>query len=193
MNRFFITLIISMQALSLTLAAQSNKSEDFYDGWAFTKKGDTLRGKICYQNSRTGEIFQQDKKIIIIDSSGTKKRYGSDKLVSFSCNGHFFEFISLDPNVPPFMMERIIGGDALMYKVWFKDEMNSSSQKIAYEEVIFIRRKEESQYTEVVEKGFKKTMKEFFAGDEKILELIKTNNWGISDLDKIITAYNNMQ
>lgn len=172
--------------------AQSSKGEDYFDGWALTKKGDTLRGKISYRNPRTGEIYQQDKKIILIDSLGTKRKYGHEKLSAFSCDGKLFEFISLDPNLPPFLMQKIIDGDVKMYKAWFIDN-NSTSQKYSYEEVTFIKKKEDTQFTEVMEKGFKKIMKEFFAGDEQILQLIKTNNWGLSDLDKIVTAYNDLE
>ncbi|MBX7203287.1 MAG: hypothetical protein K1X77_09465 [Bacteroidia bacterium] len=193
MYRILVTLTIISSLVLSQLNAQTGKGEEFFDGWAVTKKGDTLRGKISYRNGRTGEIYQQDKKLIIVDTvTGAKKKYGHEKLQSFSCDGKLFEFISLDPNLPPFMMQKVIDGDALLYKAWFVDD-KSTNQKFSYEEVTFIKKKTDTQFTEVMEKGFKKTMKEFFAGDGQILELIKNNNWGVKDLEKIVTAYNELE
>jgi hypothetical protein len=90
------------------------------------------------------------------------------------------------------MMQKVIDGDALLYKAWFVDD-KSTNQKFSYEEVTFIKKKTDTQFTEVMEKGFKKTMKEFFAGDGQILELIKNNNWGVKDFEKIVTAYNELE
>ena len=66
--------------LSTGIFAQDKKGFDFTDGWAVTKKGDTLRGKVCYENTKTGEKFEKIKFIDAKDATQQKKSYGVEKL-----------------------------------------------------------------------------------------------------------------
>jgi len=170
--------------------AANNKGMDFYDGWAVTKKGDTLRGKICYENSKTGEVYE---KIFFMDAANLKKRMGGEKLVSFSCNSKNFAFIIPIPGDPMVLMvEVLISGDMNLYKYWYKLP-ESSPQKFVYETGLFIKRSKEDGFVEVLEKGFKKTMKEYFNQDTQIIEMIKEKNWTAKDIDKIVVAYNSLE
>jgi hypothetical protein len=168
----------------------NNKGMDFYDGWALTKKGDTLKGKICYENSKTGEVYE---KIFFMDATNQKKRMGGEKLTKFSCNNRNFGFITpLEDDPMPLLVEILIDGDMNLYKYWFKMP-ESSPQKFVYETGLFIKKKNENGYFEVLEKGFKKTMKEVFNQDTQIIEMIKEKNWTAKDIDKIVIAYNSLE
>jgi len=183
----FALLFFSLSGFS---QAANNKGMDFYDGWALTKKGDTLKGKICYENSKTGEVYE---KIFFMDATNLKKRMGGEKITKFSCNSKNFEYIAPIPNDPIILMvEVIIKGDMSLYKYWYKLP-ESSPQKFVYETGLFIKRKNEEGFVEILEKGFKKTVKELFSQDTKIIEMINQNKWTAKDIDKIVIAYNGME
>jgi len=90
------------------------------------------------------------------------------------------------------MVEVIIKGDMSLFKYWYKLP-ESTSQKFVYETGLFIKRKNEEGFVEILEKGFKKTVKELFSQDKKIMEMINENKWTAKDIDKIVIAYNGME
>ena len=169
--------------------AANNKGMDYYDGWALTKKGDTLKGKICYENTKTGEIYD---KIFFLDATNLKKRMGGEKLSKFHCNSKTFDFLSIPDDPKGIMAEAIISGDMSLYKYWFPAPV-STPQKFVYESGLFVKRKNEEGFTEIFEKGFKKQMKEVFKGDTQIIEMINEKNWTAKDIDKIVIAYNSLE
>ena len=179
-------MIICLLAMGMQLMAQGSKGQEFTDGWASTKKGDTLRGKICYENTKTGERYD---KIFFLDAANQKKRYGPERLTSFGTNGKIFEYVTLEEIDKPFLMERIIKGDINLYRAWFQAN-GSTPQKMIYEEGLFLRKKDSTEYTEVLEKRFVKDMAAYFKGDEDIIQMMKDNNWGLKDIEKIVAAYN---
>lgn len=188
MNRKLFSILWAMTLASVNFG-QTNKNEEFLDGWVLTKKGDTLKGQICYMNSKSGEIYQNEKKITFIDLQGVKKKMGSEKLTSFSVDNRILEYHALDPDLEPFLLEKIIDGEIQMYKGWFTDK-KKSDKKFIYEEAIFIKRQDDNKFTEVLQKDFKKIMKKFFKGDEKIMDMISENGWTAFDIEKIVTAIN---
>jgi len=182
----FTFLCLSQFAFS---QAANNKGMDYYDGWALTKKGDTLKGKICYENSKTGEIYE---KIFFMDATNLKKRMGGEKLTKFHCNAKTFDFLSVPDDPKAIMAEAIISGDMCLYKYWFPAP-ESTPQKFVYETGLFVKRKNEEGFIEIFEKGFKKQMKEVFKGDTQIIEMINEKNWTAKDIDKIVIAYNGLE
>ena len=181
----FLTLFLSIGY------GQSNPNEEFFDGWAVTTKGDTIRGKICYMNAKTGEIYQNEKKLIFIDEKGTRKKMGADKLSAFSVEDRIFEYHILDSGMEAFIAEKIKDGKIELYKAWYIDNKKSDKKKFVYEEAMLIRKEDDKKFTEVLQKDFKKIMKKFFNGDEKIMDMITENGWTAFDMEKIIDAYNN--
>ena len=181
---FFATLLLASGAF-----AQDKKGLDFTDGWVVTKKGDTLRGKVCYENTKTGERFEKIKFIDAKDASQQKKTYGSEKLTSFGTKGLVFDFIILDADIPPMVMERVVSGDLNLYRCWFKTQL-STPQKMDYVVGMFLRKKESTEMYEVLDKKFQKEMAAYFKGDEDIVKLIKEKNYTVKDIDKIVMAYN---
>jgi len=179
-------LILALVAFSIQVTAQANKGLEYTDGWALTKKGDTLRGKICFENTKTGERFD---KIYFMDAANLKKRYGPEKLTSFGTLGKVFDYVILEDGMPSILMERIITGDIILYRTWYALQTNTP-QKMSYEIGLLLKRKDSPDYTEVFEKRFVKDMAAYFKGDEDIVELIKANNWGTKDIEKIVVAYN---
>lgn len=175
--------------LATGLFAQDKKGLDFTDGWVLTKKGDTLRGKVCYENTKTGERFEKIKFIDAKDATQQKKSYGPEKLTSFGTKGLVFEFIVLDADIPPMIMERVVTGDLNLYRCWFKTEM-STPQKMDYVVGMFLKKKESTELYEVLDKKFQKEMAAYFKGDEDIVKLIKEKNYTVKDIDKIVMAYN---
>jgi hypothetical protein len=182
-NTLFTLLILASTQLC---SAQAAKGLDFKDGWAVTKKGDTLRGKFCIENTKTGEQFD---KVLYLDASTQKKRYGSEKLTSFSVDGKVYEYLVLTEEEPPFRMERVISGDITMYRGLFKSA-ESTPQKFIYEQSIILKRKNSNVFYEVFEKGFKKDINSYFKGDDDIIQMIKENGWTSKDIEKIVMAYN---
>ena len=79
-----------------------------------------------------------------------------------------------------------------IYKYWY-ELPESSPQKFVYNTGLFIKRKNEEGFVEIQEKGFKKTVKELFSEDIKIMEMIKENKWTNKDIEKIVIAYNGME
>ncbi|MFN4122657.1 MAG: hypothetical protein ACK4GL_05050 [Flavobacteriales bacterium] len=177
--------ILSISFLHLYSFAQ--KGVDFVDGWLEFKKGDTIRGKVCYINTVTGERYD---KVFHLNEAGSKKRYGSDKINSLMADGKIYEFVTIEGSgLGPLLMQRVIAGDIYMYRAWFKTP-DSSPTKLKYEETIFLRKKGSDDFVEVVPKNFFKQMKSYFKGDEDIVQMIKENNYEIKDLEKIVQAYN---
>ena len=183
MKQFIFLFLVGF---SIQANAQAAKGQEFTDGWAETKKGDTLRGKICYENTKTGELYE---KIFFLDATNQKKRYGPEKLISFGTKGKIFEFVTMEEVPIPVPMERVINGDIILYKGAFKTEA-STPQKLTYEMAYFLKKKVSAEYVEVLEKKFLKEMAAYFKGDEDIVQMIKDNNWGIKDIEKIVAAYN---
>jgi hypothetical protein len=187
MKSIVVSLILCLGALSGI--AQGNKGIEFVDGWCLTKKGDTLRGKVCVENTKTGERFDKIMFIDAKDATGQKKRYGVEKITSFGTAEKMFEFVTLDEGIPPFIMERVISGDLNLYRCWFKTP-ESTPQKMTYEVGMFLKKKESADFFEVLDKKFQKEMAAYFKGDEDIVKLIKDNKYEVKDLDKIVQAYN---
>lgn len=195
MKYAFLALLLAGALTGTKLSAQASKGQEFHEGWMKTRKGETLNGQICYNNTRTGEIYE---KIFFMESTGAKKRFGGDKISSFGCDGKVFDFVQLpyDGAPPPMLMQKVIEGDIILYKAWFKTEL-STPQKFDYEVYFFLTKKDQENFVEIAEKtndkNFRKSMKELFQGDKQILDLIKENNWTVKDLDKIVTAYNDLE
>lgn len=175
--------------LSTGIFAQDKKGLDFTDGWVLTKKGDTLKGKVCYENTKTGERFEKIKFIDAKDASQQKKSYGVEKLTSFGTKGLVFEFILLDIDIPPMIMERVVTGDLNLYRCWFKTQL-STPQKMDYVVGMFLKKKDSTELYEVLDKKFQKEMAAYFKGDEDIVKLIKEKNYTVKEIDKIVIAYN---
>lgn len=184
-----LLLLLSLLLSVSGLFAQANKGMEFTDGWALTKKGDTLRGKVCYESTKTGERFEKIMFIDAKDASAQKKRYGSEKLTSFGTKGLIFDFVVLDDDIPPMIMERVVTGDLNLYRCWFKT-LDSTPQKMSYEVGMFLKKKDSPEFYEVMDKKFQKEMTTYFKGDEDIVKMIKDNNYTVKDLDKIVGAYN---
>jgi hypothetical protein len=181
-NLFLIFSIV----LSFQLSAQNSNGLNFVDGWVKTNKGDTLKGKICYLNTKTGERLE---KINFIDQAGAKKRLGSDRLDAFGTATETFDFVDVGDGLGKLMMQRVVEGDLYLYFAWFKTE-KSTPRLFDYEKAIFLKKKDKPDLVEVFDKKFEKDMARYFKGDEDIVELMKKNSWGIADLDKIVKAYN---
>jgi hypothetical protein len=181
--------LIASVFLFIGVNAQDKKGLDFTDGWVVTKKGDTLRGKVCYENTKTGERFEKIKFIEAKDATQQKKSYGPEKLTSFGTKGLVFDFIVLDVEIPPMVMERVVTGDLNLYRCWFKTQL-STPQKMDYVVGMFLKKKEGTEMYEVLDKKFQKEMAAYFKGDEDIVKLIKEKNYTVKDIDKIVIAYN---
>ena len=190
MKKFFVLGLLMLGQLMLN--AQANKGIEFVDGWCLLKKGDTLRGKICIENTKTGERFEKIMFIDAKDAAGNKKRYGIEKISSFGTTDKVYDFVTLEEGIAPFVMERVITGDLSLYRCWFKLE-DSTPQKINYEVGMFLKKKDAEEYFEVLDKKFQKEMAAFFKGDDDIIKLIKENNYTSKDLDKIVQAYNSKE
>jgi len=178
---FLIFFLITFSSFS-----QASKGQEFKDGWAITKNGDTIRGKFCVENTKTGELYD---KIFYLDATNQKKRMGGEKLSSFSVDGKIYEYLKLTDDEPPFRLERVITGDISMYRGAFKTP-ESTPQKFVYEQSIILKKRESNVFYEVFEKGFKKDINSYFKGDDDIIQLIKDNNWTSKDIEKIVVAYN---
>jgi hypothetical protein len=187
MKSIVVSLILCFGAILSN--AQGSKGIEFVDGWCLTKKGDTLRGKVCIENTKTGERFDKIMFIDAKDATNQKKRYGIDKITSFGAADKVYEFVTLDEGIPPFVMERVISGDLNLYRCWFKTP-ESTPQKMTYEVGMFLKKKESADFFEVLDKKFQKEMAAYFKGDEDIVKLIKDNKYEVKDLDKIVQAYN---
>jgi hypothetical protein len=76
MKKFFVLGLLMLGQFMLN--AQANKGIEFVDGWCLTKKGDTLRGKICIENTKTGERFEKikfiDELLSMLNGSMTKDK-----------------------------------------------------------------------------------------------------------------------
>jgi hypothetical protein len=185
---FFSGLLVFL-FISIVSSAQTGKKkgQEFVDGWVLLKKGDTLKGKICFFNSVTSERY--DKVFFSEDTTQMAKRLGHEKLTSFGADSLVFDFIVLEGAPAPILMQRVVSGDIDMYKTWYKMPESSPKQFI-YETGIFLKKDLSKDYYEVLERSFKKDMNNYFKGDTDIIQLIKDNNWTISDVDKIVRAYN---
>lgn len=181
--------LIASVFLFIGVNAQDKKGLDFTDGWVVTKKGDTLRGKVCYENTKTGERFEKIKFIDSKDATQQKKSFGPEKLTSFGTKGLVFDFIVLDVEIPPMVMERVVTGDLNLYRCWFKTQL-STPQKMDYVVGMFLKKKDSTEMYEVLDKKFQKEMAAYFKGDEDIVKLIKEKNYTVKDIDKIVIAYN---
>ncbi len=181
-----ILLFIVLAFSCIELNAQASKGLDFIDGYVYTLKGDTLKGKVCYINTKTNERFD---KIYFLDANNSKKRMGAEKLAGFGFEGNTFQFVDVGDGFGKVIMQRIVEGDINLYYSWFKTE-NSNTRNFEYEKAVFLKKKNKDELFEVFERKFEKTMSNYFKGDEDIIELMKKNNWGINDLDKIVKAYN---
>ncbi|MCB0820048.1 MAG: hypothetical protein KDC13_05465 [Bacteroidetes bacterium] len=179
-------LLLCSLVLTFQMNAQSSKGLDFVDGWAKTNRGDTLRGQICFLNTKTGERLE---KIYFVDATGSKKRLGSDRLDAFGTANETFEFIDIGDGYGKVMMQKVVDGDLNLLFAWFKTE-KSTPRAFDYEKAIFLQKKGKPDLVEVFDRKFEKDMAKYFKGDEDIIELMKKNNWGIADLDKIVKAYN---
>jgi hypothetical protein len=166
--------------------ANAQKGIEFVDGWVKTKKGDTLKSKICWENAVTKEHLD---KIFFLDATGAKKRYGVDKITSFGTNDKTFDFIVVEGVEAPMPMQRMISGELNLYKAWFK-KPESTPSNFSYEVAIFLNKKEEKQFIEVMDGGFEKQMKKYFKDNKDFAVQIKENGWGISDIEKIVASYN---
>lgn len=180
-------LLTTLSIAILPVAVLAQKGVDFVDGWLEMKKGDTLFGKVCYINTVTGERYD---KVFYLNEAGSKKRYGNDKINSLMADGKIYEYVTIDgPGLGPMLMQRVVAGDIYMYRAWFKTP-DSTPTKVKYEETIFLRKKGSDEFVEIVPKNFFKQMKNYFKGDEDIVQLIKEKNYELKDLEKIVQAYN---
>lgn len=181
--------LLFLFALSLNAFGQGTKGQEFVDGWVATKKGDTLRGKVCYENSKTGERYEKVFFIDAKDATNAKKRMGNERLTAFGTADKVFEWVTLEESIPPLIMERVVGGDLNLYRCWFKT-MDSTPQKMTYEVGMFLKKKDNPEFYEVMDKKFQKEMAAYFKGDEDIVRMIKEKEYTIKDIDKIVQAYN---
>ncbi len=181
-----LLLFISFFTFSYAAYAQIPKGMDVYDGWACTKKGDTLRGKICNIDPKSGQRLD---KIFLFDSANKKSRLGAEKLISYFMDGKLFEFVTMEESPVAVPMQKAITGDLCLYYAWFP-LMESTPQKYVYEKAIFLKKKDQPGYIEVLEKKFQKNMALYFKGDEDIVQLIKDNKYEAKDIEKIVIAYN---
>jgi len=184
--RMRILLVIMLAFSCIGLNAQASKGLDFIDGYVYTLKGDTLKGKVCYINTKTNERFD---KIYFLDANNSRKRMGAEKLAGFGFEGKTFQFVDVGDGFGKVIMQRIVDGDISIFYSWFKTE-NSNTRNFEYEKAIFLKKKNKEELFEVFERKFEKTMSSYFKGDEDIIELMKKNSWGINDLEKIVQAYN---
>jgi hypothetical protein len=169
-----------------TVGAQASRGLDFVDGWVKTTKGDTLKGKVCYENTKTGERMD---KIYFLDAANSKKRMGAEKLSSFGIENRVYDFVDIGDGFGMVVMQRVVEGDINLYYAWFKTA-ESTPQKMSYEKGVFMKKKGKDELFEVLDRKWEKAMAGYFKGDEDILDMIKKNNWTINDMDKIVTAYN---
>ncbi len=181
-----LLLLISFLTFSYAAFAQIPKGMDVYDGWACTKKGDTLRGKICNIDPKSGQRLD---KIFLFDTTNKKSRLGPEKLSSYFMDGKLFEYIIVEEGAVAAPMHKAITGDLCLYYGWFP-LMESTPQKYVYERAIFLKKKDQTGYIEVMEKKFQKNMALYFKGDEDIVQLIKDNKYEAKDIEKIVSAYN---
>jgi hypothetical protein len=86
-------------------------------------------------------------------------------------------------------MERVVTGDLNLYRCWFKTQL-STPQKMDYVVGMFLKKKDNPELYEVLDKKFIKEMAAYFKGDEDIVQLIKEKNYTVKDIDKIVIAYN---
>lgn len=179
---FAVILLFSLTNIN----AQVSKGLDFVDGWVKTLKGDTLKGKVCYENTKTGERMD---KIYFLDAANSKKKMGSEKLSSFGIENRVYDFVEIGDGFGLVVMERVVEGDINLYYAWFKTA-ESTPQKMSYEKAIFLKKKGKEDLFEVLDRKWEKNMASYFKGDEDIIAMIKKNNWTIKDMDKIITEYN---
>jgi hypothetical protein len=190
MKKFFALGLVLLGQIMLN--AQANKGIEFVDGWCLTQKGDTLKGKISMENTKTGERFDKIKFIDAKDANGQKKNLGIEKINSFGIANRTFEFITNDNFEKPVIMERLITGDLCLYKEWY-ELPESTPQKKQYEIVMWFIKKDASSEPFPInnnDKKFVKEMSSYFKGDNDIIKLIKENNYTYKDLDKIVQAYN---
>lgn len=187
-----LSLLITLFALSLNTFGQGTKGQEFVDGWVATKKGDTLRGKVCYENTKTGERYEKVFFIDAKDATNAKKRMGNERLTAFGTTDKVFEWVTLEDGIPPLIMERVVGGDLNLYRCWFKT-MDSTPQKMTYEVGMFLKKKDNPEFYEVMDKKFQKEMAAYFKGDEAIVKMIKEKEYTIKDIDKIVQAYNELE
>lgn len=181
-----LLLLLGCFLISFSSFAQIPKGMDVYDGWACTKKGDTLRGKICNIDPKSGQRLD---KIFLFDSANKKSRLGAEKLNFYFMDGKLFEFVTMEESPVAIPMQKVISGDLCLYYGWFP-LIESTPQKYVYEKGIFLKKKDQTAYIEVVEKKFQKNMASYFKGDEDIVLLIKDNKYEAKDIEKIVTAYN---
>ena len=132
-----ILLLITLLAVSYTSHSQIPKGMDVYDGWACTKKGDTLRGKICNIDPKSGQHLD---KIFLFDATNKKSRLGAEKLSSYYMDGKLFEFVTMEETPVAVTMQKVITGDLCLYYAWFP-LMESTPQKYVYEKGIFLKKK----------------------------------------------------
>src|SRR5690606_4877956 len=131
---------------------------------------------------------------------GQKRRYGAERLSAFSCNGKLFEYVLLpveDMVVPPMLMQVLVKGDAVLYRHGYKSP-ESTPQKFMYDVFYYMMKQDNPKGfaeidSRISDKNFRRTIRDFFEGDEQILNLVKENNWGVNDLEKIVTAYNDLE
>jgi hypothetical protein len=181
-----LLLLLACFLISFSSFAQIPKGMDVYDGWACTKKGDTLRGKICNIDPKSGQRLD---KIFLFDSANKKSRLGPEKLTSYFMDGKLFEYIIIEEGAVAAPMQKAITGDLCLFYAWFP-LMESTPQKYVYEKAIFLKKKDQTAYIEVLEKKFQKNMALYFKGDEDIVQLIKDNKYEAKDIEKIVIAYN---
>ncbi|MEX1190134.1 MAG: hypothetical protein WED33_12815 [Bacteroidia bacterium] len=181
-----LLLTIAFSLSSIVLSAQASRGFDFVEGYVHTLKGDTLKGQVCYVNTKTNERLD---KIYYLDAANSKKRMGAEKLAGFGFEGKHFEYVEIGDGFGKIPMQRVVQGDINLYNAWFKTE-NSNTRSFEYEKAVFLKKKNKEDLFEVFERKFEKAMAGYFKGDEDIIELMKTNSWGINDLDKIVNAYN---
>jgi len=179
--------LITLLVLALLVtAAFAQKGIEYVDGWVKTQKGDTLKGKICWENLVTKEHIE---KIFFLDAAGSKKRYGVEKINSFGTSGKAFDFIVIEGVEKPMPMQRLITGELNLYKAWFK-KVDSTPSNFSYEVAIFLNKKEQKEFIEVMDGGFDKQMKKYFKENKDFVVQIKENGWGVTDIEKIVASYN---
>lgn len=181
-----VRLLLILTLIMLSSLSFAQKGIEYVDGWVKTKKGDTLKGKICWENISTKERLD---KIFFMDAAGAKKRYGVEKITSFGTSTVVFDFVLIQGIEAPMPMQRLITGELNLYRAWFK-KPDSTPTNYGYEMAVFLNKKEKEEFIEVLDGGFDKQMKKYFKDDKDFVGQIKENKWGIADLEKIVAAYN---
>jgi hypothetical protein len=165
---------------------------DYFSGYVITKNNDTIYGKLKFVEPflyyiKTDAKFNKEENVPI-------EKYSADAITGFSIGQttyHSVRFLQFNNTTKVVFMRLVLDGDVKLY-TWKVNVTQETYEQQSHADVShsYLMKKNESEAFSVPRVGFKSQAANYFSDYPDLWEKIKKGFYRRSDLEEIVTKYN---